>query len=72
MHPPHTAHTNAECEEYYDELDEHIAKKRHNDILILATDCNANDGNRRSWANHRPASQMCLGNHGNGRKMPCC
>jgi hypothetical protein len=31
---PTTAHTNAECEEYYDELDEHIAKKRHNDILI--------------------------------------
>ena len=65
---PTTAHTNAECEEYYDELDEHIAKKRQNDILIIATDCNANVGNRRSWAKHKPASQMCLGNHGNGRK----
>jgi hypothetical protein len=66
---PTTAHTNAECEEYYDELDEHIAKKRQNYILIIATDCNANVANRRSWAKHKPASQiMCLGNHGNGRK----
>jgi hypothetical protein len=66
---PATAHTNAgECEEYYDELDEHIAKKRQNDILIIATGCNAGVGNRRSWAKHKPASQMCLGNHGNGRK----
>jgi hypothetical protein len=65
---PTTAHTNAECEEYYDELDKHIAKKRQNDILIIATDCNASVGNRRSWAKHKPASQMCLGNHGNGRK----
>ena len=65
---PTTAHTNAECEEYYDELDEHIAEKRQNDILIIATDCNANVGNRQTWAKHKPASQMCLGNHGNGRK----
>jgi exonuclease III len=64
---PTTAHTNAECEEYYDELDEHIAKKRQNGILIIAADCNANVGNRRSWAKDKPA-KVCLGNHGNGRK----
>jgi hypothetical protein len=65
---PTTAHTNAECEGYYEELEEHIARKRPKDILILATDCNANVGIRRSWAKHKPASQRCLGNHGNGRK----
>ena len=64
---PTTAHTNTECEVYYDELDEHIAKKRPNDILIIAADCNANVRNRQSWAKDRPA-KMCLGNHGNGRK----
>jgi hypothetical protein len=66
---PTTAHTNAECEEYYDELDEHIAEERQNDILIIAADCNANVGNRRSWAKHKPASQMCLGNLEMGGKM---
>ena len=65
---PTTAHTNAECEEYYDELEEHIAEKRQYDILIIAADCNANVGNRQSWAKHKPASQECLGNYGNGRK----
>jgi hypothetical protein len=67
---PTTAHTNAECEEYYEELEEHIARKRPKDILILATDCNANNvGIRRSWAKHKPASQRCLGNHGNGTRV---
>jgi hypothetical protein len=47
---PTTAHTNAECEEYYDELDEHIAKKRPNDIPIIAADFNANVGNKKGWA----------------------
>jgi hypothetical protein len=64
---PTTAHTNAECEEYYDELDEHIAKKRPNDILIIAADCNANVGIKQSWAKDTPAKLCALGNHGNKR-----
>jgi hypothetical protein len=51
----------------YDELDEHIAKKQPNDILITAADCNANVGIKQSWAKGTPA-KMCLGNrHGNRR-----
>jgi hypothetical protein len=65
MHPPLHTQSNAECDEYYDELDEHITKKRPNDILIIAADCNAGVGNRQSWAkDHKPA-KMCLGNHRN-------
>jgi hypothetical protein len=66
MHPPqHTQKLDVK-NTYYDELDEQIAKKRPNDIINIATDCNANVGNKQSWAKDTPA-KMCLGNHGSGR-----
>ena len=65
---PTTAHTKTECEEYYDELDEQIAKKRPNDILITATDCNANVGNKQSQYVYLPQKQLVFPKRTSGGK----